>query len=265
MKVRRLKGKGKRRGRGIGRLLRSPLVPVLIGLAIVLGIGSWMLRDTPPKQQVTAAGGEAGSAVEPAKSGAATTTEPVKETEKPPERPKEPATPPKEAQGGTEPVEGRSRIDRSGGADKTMLMTIYYADAKAGGNLQPVQVQVERQLGVIANAAQQVLNPPRELALESGVPAGTKVRGANLNKETGVATVDLTAEAGQVQGSAAAQTMMASLVYSLTNIQGVNAVQVWVEGRPAVLHGIEWDKPISRSEMEARGLFSVAPVIEFKP
>lgn len=144
-----------------------------------------------------------------------------------------------------------------------MLATVYYADGLGNGDtLQPVQVQVPHTVARIAATTEQVLNPPTDLELYSNVPAGTRVLGVNLQAD-GTAVVDLSAEAAHIQGSAAAEGFRASLVYSLTEIPGVNAVQLRVEGQPAVLHGVEWTEPVSRSDVEAFGQFSVAPVIEF--
>lgn len=143
-----------------------------------------------------------------------------------------------------------------------MLVTVYYADGLTGGmSLQPVEMKIPRSTTPIKDTVEQLLNPPASLDLYSEFPAGTHPLGFNL--ANGVATVDLSPEMAQVQGTAAANTIMASLVYSLTEIPGVEAVQLWVNGSPAVLHGVEWAEPLTRADMDARNLFHVESVIPY--
>lgn len=143
-----------------------------------------------------------------------------------------------------------------------MLVTIYYADSlKDGLSLQPVQVRVPRSLSRIMLTAEQVVNPPIALGLHSNIPVGTAVRSVNLTE--GVATVDLTPEVERVEGSGAAINIMASFVYSLTEIEGVDAVQLWVNGFPATLSGIDWSQPMTRADIAQRNSYLVEPVIEY--
>jgi spore germination protein GerM len=147
-----------------------------------------------------------------------------------------------------------------------MLVTVYYADGlKNGDTFVPVQVRVPATVSTIKTAAEQVVQAPENLKLYSSVPVGTKVQSANFTAATGVATVDLSAEAANVQGTAAAQTMMASFVYTLTEVPNVKAVQLWINGHPAVLHGIEWSKPLSRQDLQAQYPHQVEPMVKFVP
>jgi spore germination protein GerM len=57
--------------------------------------------------------------------------------------------------------------------------------------------------------------------------------------------------------------MKASFVYSLTEVANVKAVQLWVNGRPAVLHGMEWAKPISRADIQAQSAFKIDQVVKY--
>jgi len=78
-----------------------------------------------------------------------------------------------------------------------------------------------------------------------------------------VATIEVSPEVETVQGSAAAVNIMASFVYTLTSLPNVKAVQLTVGNRPAMLHEIEWTKPITRAEMDAKAYYKVEPVIHF--
>lgn len=157
----------------------------------------------------------------------------------------------------------RSKINRAGSAAKTMLVTAYYSDGlKEGLSLQPVEIKVEQTVGRLTITVDQLLNPPQDLKLYSNIPAGTKRLGG-VNLKDGVAYVDLSPEVTRVRGAAAVNNIMASFVYSLTAVPNVKAVQLWVNGRPAMLDGMEWSKPLSKAEMDARNLFKVEPVVKY--
>lgn len=277
-KARRRKGGGS----GLAGLLKGPVGLVLLGVAIVLGVGyaaKWYqgdVLDLLPKSSDTAAeahkvpaaqtpatdnGGAApaqGGTTPPA-AGNGGGTAPASGTGQ-----TAPATPAgQEADPNAAILADRAHIDRSAGA-KPMLVTVYYADGlKNGDTLVPVQVQVPLTVSTVRTAAEQVVRAPENLKLYSNVPAGTKVQDVNFKPDTGVATVDLSGEAANVQGTAAAQSMMASFVYTLTELPNVKAVQLWVNGRPAVLHGIEWSKPLSRQDLQAQNPLRIDPVVKF--
>lgn len=250
----------KRQGRrkSGGTLLKAffgPVGLVVLTLAVIFGVGWWVKNrdgDTP----------------------AVTENKPA--TQPPaaqPTQPAQPATPPQtQAQTPAAPVvnpnqailDKRAHIDRSNGAQQTMLVMVYYVDGLTNGEqLQPVEVRIPASPSRIKVTAEQVVQAPGdELKLYSSFPAGTKVQSVDL--DNGVARVDLNAEAAKVQGSAAVNDIQASLVYSLTEIPGVKSVQLLVNGRPAMLHGMEWSKPISRADLQARKLYAVEPAIRFK-
>lgn len=156
----------------------------------------------------------------------------------------------------------RAHIDRSGGA-KGSTVVIYYADGlKSPAALQPVEIRIAQTPSVIARVAALVVDAPANLKLFSGVPARTKVQ--SVNYKAGVATVDLSVEAKQVKSEAEARNLMASFVYSLTELKEVTSVQLWINGHPAVFPGVEWKQPMTRNDVAARNLFKVEPVIKFE-
>lgn len=247
-------------------IFANPVAPVLIGLVIVLGVGFWVMSADKPAAGDTAKQGDKGSSGGTPPGTTPPSTTPPATTPKT-ETPPTTATPPKTEEKPAETndqatLAARSKIDRSAGAAKSMLVTVYYADGlKNGLSLQPVEIKVASSVSRIKVTAEQIINAPQDLKLHSNVPAGTKVLGVNL--KDGVAIVDLSAEAGNVQGSGAANDMIASFVYSMTAIPDVKAVQLRIEGKPATLHGIDWSKPLSRAELEGRNLFKVEPVLKY--
>ncbi|MBY6277331.1 GerMN domain-containing protein [Symbiobacterium thermophilum] len=160
------------------------------------------------------------------------------------------------------PATSRSAIDRSAGAAETMRVTVYYVDFDAHMEaLQPVQILVPFSVTPIKVSVEQLLRPPEELGLFSEFPPGTTARGFNL--VDGVAVVDLSATVEGVRGETAVNAVVATLVYTLTEIPGVEAVQLWADGKPAVLDGFTWSSPLTRADVAAWQAFRVEPVIEY--
>lgn len=251
-------------------LFDNPIAPVLIGLVIVLGVGFWVMngdKDEPAsgsdkQEQADKGGSETGSPTTPTTPTTPATEAPKTETPPKTEAPRA-ETPKAEEKPVTDGavLAARSKIDRSAGAAETMLVTVYYSDGlKDGLSLQPVEVKVPRSVSRIKVTAEQIIDAPQDLKLFSNIPAGTKV---TANLKDGVAIVDLTGEVTSVRGAAAVNNIMASFVYSLTAIPDVKAVQLWVNGKPAMLDGVEWAKPLSRADLEARNLYKVEPVVKY--
>lgn len=247
---------------GLGRVLSGPVGLILLGVLVVFGLGYWVKNYGPETKETP----EAPAAVSVPKAGDSTPAaaqKPAPVVQNPAPAPAQqtptPADPNKDI------AAKRSHIDRSGGAAKTALLTIYYADGlKAADTLQPVQVRVEQTPSQIRRVSELIVQTPEDLKLFSGVPAGTKVLSVNFNSSTGVATVDLSAELAKAQAGDVAK-IKAAFVYSLTQIPGVKAVQLWVNGRPATLHEQEWSKPLSPADIDALKAFAVEPVVKFQP
>lgn len=240
------------------RFLTGPVGLVLLLVLVVLGVGYWVknYRKEPapaPEKAAVTAPKTANSA--PAAPGPApANTQPAAKPQ-----PAQPVDPTKEI------LDKRARIDRSGGAAQTMVVTVYYSDGlKPVDTLQPVEVRIEATKSQIRRTAELIVSAPEELKLFSGVPAGTKVTSADYNSTTGVATVELSRELEKVQAGDVAK-VKAAFVYSLTLVPGVKSVQLRVNGYPAMLHQQEWSKPITRAELESQALFKVEPVVKFKP
>lgn len=255
-------GRSRRGSSGLGRSLTGPVGLILLGVLVVFGLGYWV-KNYGPEAEATPKPAE----VSAPKAGdsAPTAPNPAPVVQQPAPAPTQPAPTQAPADPTKDMVAKRSQIDRSGGAAKTSLLTIYYADGlKAADTLQPVQVRVEQTPSQIRRVSELIVEAPEELKLFSGVPAGTKVLSVNFNSTTGVATVDLSAELAKTQAGDVAK-IKAAFVYSLTQIPGVKSAQLWVNGRPAMLHEQEWSKPLTPADVDALKAFAVEPVLKFQP
>ena len=261
---RRRKGgrSGSRGGSGLMRTLTGPVGLILLGVLVVLGVGYWVknYRPEPAPAKENAAATTPGTAAPqpPAQYQAPVNAAPSKQPAPTP-------APQTSVDPNAELLAKRAHIDRSAGAAKTMLVLVYYADAlKTVDTLQPVEIRVEQTTSLIKRVSDLVVSAPEDLKLYSGVPAGTKVLSVDYNSSTGVATVDLSPELGKAQPGDIAK-IKAAFVYSLSRVPGVKSVQLWINGRPAMLHQQEWSKPISAADLDAQNLFKVEPVVKFKP
>ena len=138
-------------------------------------------------------------------------------------------------------------------------LTVYYTkiDGSALGtwdvSLRPQQADesdAERLHNVVVYAAvQSVAGPPGDVVAVR-FPAGTHVRSASVSGST--ATVDLSQEVGSGNGGSFQETgEFKGLVYTLTGIPTINAVQITIEGRTVeTLPGghLELDAPLRRTD-----------------
>lgn len=138
-------------------------------------------------------------------------------------------------------------------------LTVYYTklDGTTLGTLsvslraqQPGESAAEhRHNSALYAAVEAVAGPPSEVQAIR-FPAGTRVLGAIVNGST--ATVDLSKEVEQQPGGAFAENgEFKALVYTLTGLPGIDAVQVKVEGQklPTLPGGhVELDTPLHRTD-----------------
>jgi spore germination protein GerM len=98
-------------------------------------------------------------------------------------------------------------------------------------------------------AVQSVAGPPSDISAVR-FPPGTHVRSTSISGST--ATVDLSSDVGSSNGGTFEESgEFKGLVYTLTGISGVNAVQITIEGRTVeTLPGghLELDAPLRRSD-----------------
>lgn len=259
-RTRRSSGSG---GGFIGALLRNVLGPlglVLLGIGLVLVVG-WYVTSDHFKEALSRSAEKGDSTL------IADSKEPVQQPPDQPAAPQQPApqqpapqTPAPTDEAGIRAA--RQQINRAGSAE-AMKLVVYYVDGLSDGTtLQPVEMAVPVDRGRIRVTVENILNAPTELKLHSQFPAGTVLRSVNL--QDGVAVVDLSPEAGNVRGSAASTALQYVLVYSLTEIQGVNAVLLRLDGHPAQLDQIVWDKPVTRDQLKQQNLYEIAPLISYQ-
>jgi len=266
-----------RRSNGGRQALASPLAPVLLGVLLLLALGYWVTKDeqapapaAAPASEAGVAGEASAEAASPAQAGEESETASTQSTGDQQPLPVEAAAAGTDAAAeagawaeayaqGWAPAASRSAIDRSGGAAETTFLTVYYLDDQTGGlTLQPVQIKVPATATPVADALEHLLHPPLEVGFYGEFPPGTTAGAPDL--VGGVAVVELSPEVEAVRGEAA-DAVMASLVYTLTEIPGVDAVLLRVDGRPAELDGFVWSEPVSRADLEAWNLYQVEPVI----
>ena len=115
---------------------------------------------------------------------------------------------------------------------------------------QPGETAAARLHDVATYAAlQSVAGPPPDISAVR-FPAGTRVRDVSVSD--GTALVDLSAAVGQSNGGTFQENgEFKGLVYTLTGIPSINAVQITIEGRTVeTLPGghLELDAPLRRSD-----------------
>lgn len=250
-------------GGGAGRFFSGPVGAVIVGVLLVMGIGYAVKQYKPeaaPADAKVSAPGTQAQAPAPTTPAPSTPTAPATGGTTPAPITSTPAPQPPPA---NQAADNRSHIDRSAGAARKSTVTIYYTDGLKGGqSLQPVEVQIPHTTGWIRAIAEQVVNPPTQLKLYSGIPAGTTVQSVDLKGDTAV--IDLSPHAKGVTSASDASAIKAAFVYSLTELKDVKSVLVWINGFPAQFGQMVWDKPVTRAELEAQNLFKVEPVIKFQ-
>jgi spore germination protein GerM len=240
----------------------GPLGLVLLGVGIVLVIGWYVTSEgfKLPVRTGKVAAPDAGQ------TGTPPAQQPSGQTGQPPAQ--QPAPPPSQETGSAPaPDEATIRVQRQqinrAGSEQAMKIVAYYVDGLTNAQtIQPIEMMVPVDKGRIRATVDHLINAPRDLKLFSEFPAGTTVLGANLRD--GVAIVDLSRELLSVRGSAASTAIQYVLVYSLTEIEGVNAVLLRVQGHPAQLDQIVWDQPVTRQQLEKRNAYSIAPLLTYQ-
>jgi hypothetical protein len=138
-------------------------------------------------------------------------------------------------------------------------LTVYYTklDGTTLGNLsvslrprQSGETSAEHLHNLALYAAVEAVAGPPSQVHAIRFPAGTRVLDASVNGST--ATVDLSKEVEQQPGGSFAESgEFKALVYTMTGVPGIDAVQVRIDGRtlPTLPGGhIELDTPLRRTD-----------------
>jgi hypothetical protein len=118
----------------------------------------------------------------------------------------------------------------------------------------------ERTADLARAAVEQLLEGPTEAEDEAGlgtvIPEGTELLDLSMSdvgRTRGLATVDLSGEFDDGGGSASMFARLAQVVFTLTQFDGVRAVDFELDGEPVTTfsaEGIELDRPQTRADFE---------------
>lgn len=148
--------------------------------------------------------------------------------------------------------------DTGVGSDARMRDTVlYYRDDL--GYLVPVSVDIEWQEGIARAALRKLISDDRDselaqrIGLYSAIPTNTNILGLTIRD--GLAKIDLSAEALNCGSAEQEQLMLKSLVYTLTEFNTVDRVQLMIEGDSieSLEFGSNVGGPLVRENINALG------------
>ncbi len=137
-------------------------------------------------------------------------------------------------------------------AGKTMSTVVYYQDNY--GYLVPVMCNVAQQDGVakatlnlMVKSSENDMNAAR-LGLRTVLPEGTRI---DLDISNGLARIDLSKEALNVEDAAAESNMISAIVQALTEFDTVKQVEILIGGQKLekLPHGTDISKPFARGDI----------------
>jgi germination protein M len=134
------------------------------------------------------------------------------------------------------------------------VLTVYYSDSNAL-YLIPVTVNLKRDMSPeerVFEAVTRLINGPSlESDLVKTIWPDTKIRAIKLDQESGQLNLDLSEDViGYGGGSTAEMMLINSLLITLTGIEGVERVQLLIEGENvgSLPEGTDVSEPLSRPE-----------------
>ena len=137
--------------------------------------------------------------------------------------------------------------------EKAATIKIYFFKS---GNLFAVERPLKVDKAVLKETIAELLSGPTEEEKEQGVttqlPKDIKALGFKLRRRTAIINFNRKLEACS-GGSARLQGMVAQIVYTATEIPGIDKVWIWIEGEKEVVlggEGLVLDHPLSRREIE---------------
>lgn len=144
----------------------------------------------------------------------------------------------------------RRRLDFSNSIVDGATAVVYYWDVLTSlTTLQPVVVKVSRDKDRLRAAIEALIEGAPAAGLSSGLGAAPRLLSATT--ENGLAVLDFDEHFYDFKlgGSFWTSAVRASLTYTATAVDGVRAVQVTVNGKPADLHGWSWTEPQDRNSL----------------
>jgi len=140
----------------------------------------------------------------------------------------------------------------SGGHSKGMVRVYFIRQER----LEPVERKIQEGETKGKAALRELLKGPSEAEKRNGffshIPAGTKAKAVSI--ERGIVFINFSKELGQYGGGAEkVRSMIAQIVYTLTDIPGVKKARILVEGESDVVLGGEGyviDRPLMRRDVK---------------
>lgn len=131
---------------------------------------------------------------------------------------------------------------------------LYFSDSN-GMYMIPVTYSVPKTTGVARAALEQLIKGPNEPGLNRTIPKGVKLLGIELEK--GIAKVNFSRELSTNHwgGSSGESATISSIVYTLTALQGIDKVQILIEGKTGetIAGHVILDQPFGRGNVNFRG------------
>lgn len=117
---------------------------------------------------------------------------------------------------------------------------------------QPITTAADQQPGtVLSTAFNNLLAGPKDAAVSTTIPEGTKLRGLKMEQD-GI-HVNLSEEFTTGGGSAAMTGRVAQVIYTATSLQPSARVWIEVEGKPLEVlggEGLELEQPLTRQSFQ---------------
>lgn len=120
---------------------------------------------------------------------------------------------------------------------RTIPVAVYFADWQAQ-HVIPEQHQVPEawESDLPTTVIKELLAGPQDAHLNRPIPASVRLL-ENVRVQDGVAYVNFSQDFGNIQGAAGTAMAVQSVVLSLTDLPGINKVQILVEGKKDVMIG----------------------------
>lgn len=163
-------------------------------------------------------------------------------------------------------VDDNEHFVQEDGLRETVL---YYSDEE--GIIIPVMKKIPWEEGIAKSALRKLIDEPAvreeltQLGLNPIFPAGTEILGMSINE--GICKVDFNEAVLNHQSEAEERAMIQSLVYTLTEFEAIDQVQLLVNGEPVnrLKHGTQAAIPLEREQINLSAVIEeeMVPVVVY--
>ncbi len=141
-----------------------------------------------------------------------------------------------------------------------MRRTVFYFKNNEG-YLVPVMRRIPWEDGIARTTINNMIDSTelRESLTNTGlqplIPMGTEILGLSIDPDTGICKIDFSEEVANVETEKDEENLLKGVVYTLTEFETVNEVQIMVEGqiRPVLKESVAINTPISRENINLVG------------